>query len=148
MGIHLQLTVTPTTCLQVERRIYYDEVEGMMGEWLDATSTLVLTLCSNRRSLRRGSPGKCRALEDVALVARPYDLKAELGAVGNSTNEGAAAQDVGVATHSSNESEIDPLVFPLTLRVLSTIPVVLHAIGGDDGPIDIGARLYMSSYLC
>lgn len=148
MGIHLQLTVTPTTCLQVERRIYYDEVEGLMVEWLDATSTVVLTLCSNRRSLRRGSPGKCRALEDVALVIRPYDLKVELGAVGNSTNEGAAAQDVGVATHSSNESEIDPLVFPLTLRVLSTIPVVLHAIGGDDGPIDIGARLYMSSYLC
>ncbi|XP_008219749.1 PREDICTED: DIS3-like exonuclease 2 isoform X1 [Prunus mume] len=134
--------------LAVERRIYYDEVEGLMVEWLDATSTVVLTLCSNRRSLRRGSPGKCRALEDVALVIRPYDLKAELGAVGNSTNEGAAAQDVGVATHSSNESEIDPLVFPLTLRVLSTISVVLHAIGGDDGPIDIGARLYMSSYLC
>ncbi|XP_050127219.1 DIS3-like exonuclease 2 isoform X2 [Malus sylvestris] len=130
--------------LAVERRIYYDEVEGLMAEWLDATSTVVLNLCSNRRSLRRGSPGKWRALEDVALVVRPYGLKAELGGTGNSSNEGAGTQDVGGATHS----EIDPLVFPLTLRVLSTIPVVLHAVGGDDGPVDIGARLYMSSYLC
>ncbi|CAN6583898.1 unnamed protein product [Malus baccata var. baccata] len=129
--------------LAVERRIYYDEVEGLMVEWLDATSTLVLNLCSNRRSHRRGSPGKWRALEDVALVVRPYDLKAELGGTGNSSKEGAVVQDVGVATHS----EIDAVVFPLTLRVLSTFPVVLHAIGGDDGPVDIGARLYVSSYL-
>lgn len=42
--------------------------------------------------------------------------------------------------------ELEPAVFPMTVSVLSTIPVAVHAVGGEDGPLDIGARLYTSSY--
>ncbi|PRQ26500.1 putative exoribonuclease II [Rosa chinensis] len=127
--------------LAVERRINYDEVEGLMVEWLDATSTLVLSLGTDRRTFRRGSPGKWRALEDAALIVSPYDLQAEPSPAGKSSNEPSS-------NGCSLNSEVEPMVFPLTVRLLSTIHVVLHAVGGDDGPVDIGARLYMSSYLC
>ncbi|XP_048332455.2 DIS3-like exonuclease 2 isoform X2 [Ziziphus jujuba] len=133
--------------LAIERRIYYDEVEGLMVEWLDATSTLVLSLSPNRRCLRRGSPGRWRALEDVALIVSPCDLKSEQDVSGSSNDEhGAAAYNSELSNSGSSEIEIDPVVFPLTVHVLSTIPVALHAVGGDDGPVDIGARLYTSSY--
>lgn len=115
----------------MERRIYYDEVEGLTVEWLDTTSTLVLSMCSNRRPFRRGSPGKWRALEEVALVSCPCDLKVAM--------DGSDELD-------ASETELDPAVFPLTVRLLSTIPVALNAIGGNDGPLDIGVRLYMTSY--
>lgn len=42
---------------------------------------------------------------------------------------------------------IDPGVFPMTVHLLSTIPVALNAVVGADGPLDIGVRLYMSTYL-
>ncbi|XP_050363087.1 DIS3-like exonuclease 2 [Argentina anserina] len=126
--------------LGVERRISYDEVEGLMVEWLEATSTLVLSLRADRRSFKRGSPGKWRDLEDVALVVNPSDLEAEPRLVGKSSNEQSS-------NGCSLNSELAPMVFPLTMRILSTISVVLHAVGGDDGPVDIGARLYISSYI-
>lgn len=44
------------------------------------------------------------------------------------------------------ESDVEPAVFPLTVRVLTAVPVVLHAVGGEDGPCDIGVRLYINSY--
>ena len=133
---------------QIERRIYYDEVEGLIAEWLEATSTLVLNFYPNRRSHRRGSPGKWRPIEDIALVLSPCELHNEPGVVssGSSKPVDSSVGDSVITSYSSAENELDPPVFPLTLRVLSTIPVTLHAIGGDDGPIDIGARLYMSSY--
>lgn len=137
---------------QIERRIYYDEVEGLTVEWLETTSTLVLSL-ANKRSSRRGGPGKWRALEDIAFVVSPCDVKIELGVFGGSSSEQVG--DTGVAAQASDpicksvisNTEVDPGVFPLTVHLLSTIPVVLHAVGGDDGPLDIGARLYLSSYL-
>ncbi|CBI19050.3 unnamed protein product, partial [Vitis vinifera] len=119
--------------LGIERRIYYDEVEGLTVEWLDATSTLVVNLSTNKCSRWRGNQGKYRQLEDVAWVIRPCNLKQEVD---------ACMSESGVP----DANEIDPLFFPLTVRTLSTIPVVLHAVGGDDGPLDIGARLYMNSY--
>ncbi|XP_062146573.1 DIS3-like exonuclease 2 isoform X3 [Alnus glutinosa] len=139
--------------LAMERRIYYDEVESLTVEWLEATSTLVLNLCPNKHSSRRGSPGRWKALEDVAFVVRPYDLEVELGVFGGSSNEqigdtGFVAQNLEPVCKSDiTNTEVDPGVFPLTVHLLSTIPVTLHAVGGDDGPIDIGVRLYMSSYL-
>lgn len=42
--------------------------------------------------------------------------------------------------------EVEPAAFPLTVRILSTVSISLHAVGADDGPHDIGARLYVSSY--
>ncbi|XP_010274334.1 PREDICTED: DIS3-like exonuclease 2 isoform X2 [Nelumbo nucifera] len=140
--------------LAIERRIYYDEVEGLTVEWLEMTSALVIDLCTSKRSQNRGSPGKCRALEDVAWIISSCDLKPEWEAFGDVNYEGGATQEGVVSVPSkdsepviSGGSEIGPAVFPLTVRLLSTIPVVLHAIGGDDEPLDIGARLYMSSYL-
>ncbi|GAB2235200.1 hypothetical protein Droror1_Dr00027694 [Drosera rotundifolia] len=115
--------------LAIERRIYYDEVEGLMVEWLETTSTLVLYFFPNRHAQRRGSPSKFRPLEDVALLVSPCDLMSE-------TMEA-----------SSSTGDPDPAVFPMTVHLLSTIPVALHAVGGDYGPLDIGARLYVSSYL-
>lgn len=109
--------------LAIERRIYYDEVEGLTVDWLEATSTLVLNFSTgDKRANRRYSPGnKYKSLEEAALVVRPCDI-------------------------IESDSELEPAVFPLTMRLLSTIPVALHAVGGDDGPCDVGARLYMSSY--
>ncbi|CAK7347018.1 unnamed protein product [Dovyalis caffra] len=127
--------------LAIERRVYYDEVEGLTVEWLEATSTLVLNICASKRSVRRAGSGYYRALDEVAWVINPCDdhtLEPDM----ESTKGCSAVQ------HSDpiSKSEIDPLVFPLTVRLLSTIPVALHAIGGDDGPLDIGVRLLASSY--
>uniref|UniRef100_A0A5B7BIX7 DIS3-like exonuclease 2 n=1 Tax=Davidia involucrata TaxID=16924 RepID=A0A5B7BIX7_DAVIN len=139
--------------LSIERRIYYDEVEDLVVEWLDSTSTLVLNFSTNKRFHKRGSLGKCRMLEDVAMVTSPYDLKPALDLSEDRENEGGTSQiegDTGVSSGDrapiSDIIEMEPAVFPLTVHLLSTIPVALHAIGGDDGPLDIGARLYMSSY--
>lgn len=130
----------------------------MTVEWLDATSTLVVNLSTNKCSRWRGNQGKYRQLEDVAWVIRPCNLKQEVDAFGDTVNEWGATtvgRDASVASLRprctsesgvSDANEIDPLFFPLTVRTLSTIPVVLHAVGGDDGPLDIGARLYMNSY--
>lgn len=118
----------------MERRIYYDEIEGLIIEWLETTSTLVLDLRTNKRFQKRSSSGKCRTLEDAALVVNPCDLSSEQSLQDN-TKEAEAIQDGNY-----------PAVFPLTLQVLSSVPVVLYAVGGDGSPLDIGARLYMSSY--
>lgn len=119
-----------------------------MAEWLDATSTLILSLCTDKRLRRRGSPGRFRSLEEVALVTSPYDSILELNlSIENGKDDRAAKTVSDVSNDSvSGIPEIEPSVFPLTVRLLSTIPVALQAIGGDDGPLDIGARLYVSSY--
>ncbi|KAK6939838.1 Ribonuclease II/R [Dillenia turbinata] len=144
--------------LAIERRIYYDDVEGLMAEWLETTSTQVLSLSTSKRSHRRGSLGKFKALEDVALVASPYYPDLEHCVINKHVHDLRGSQEVGedtgrsledpepISRISSSDIEVDPAVFPLTVRLLSTIPVALHALGGGDGPLDIGARLYMSSY--
>ncbi|GAB4861373.1 hypothetical protein Ancab_036535 [Ancistrocladus abbreviatus] len=134
--------------LAIERRIYYDEVEGLMVEWFDATCTLVVSFCPTKRMHRRGSPGKFKALEDVAWVVSPCDLKpaADESAPQNGDSSLQCQSLDSVSKPGGLASEIDAAVFPLTVRLLSTIPVALHAVGGDDGPLDIAARLYMTSY--
>lgn len=107
----------------IERRIYYDEVESLAVEWLETTSTLVLDLLKVKRPRKLYNWRKFRPVEDAALVVYPSE-----------DNEAA------------ERKEPSPAMFPLVLRLLSTVPVALHAIGGDDGPLDIGARLYTCSY--
>ncbi|KAJ1384391.1 Ribonuclease II/R, conserved site [Sesbania bispinosa] len=138
--------------LAIERRIYYDEVEGLAVEWLEATSTLVLSMCpTNRRAFRRGSPNKWRAFEEFSLLTCPCNIKVTMDNSNQSDDckvgDSISAMDsVPISRLDSSDTEIEPAVFPLTVRLLSTIPVALHAVGGDDGPLDIGVRLYMSSY--
>lgn len=113
------------TKLAIERRIYYDEVEGLSAEWLETTSTLVLNYFPSNRPHRRGSTSKFKTIEDVSLVTFPYN---------------SSEPELDIC------EDIEPVVFPLVLNLFSTIPVALHPIAGDDGPLDIGARLYTSSY--
>ncbi|XP_021755189.1 DIS3-like exonuclease 2 [Chenopodium quinoa] len=132
--------------LAIERRIYYDDVDGLIAEWLEATSTLVLNYVhhNNKRFQRRGSQYK--PLEEVALVCSPCNLEPEFDALQND-NSGKPCEPTDCVKNSCQPVvKIDPVVSPLTIRVLSTIPVALHAVGGDDGPLDIAARLYVTSY--
>lgn len=133
--------------LAIERRIYYDDVDGLVAEWLEATSTLVLNyVYSSKRFQRKGSPGKHKLLEEVALICSPCNLQPDFDALQND-NSGKPCKPTDCLKNSSQSAmKIDPAVFPLTIRVLSTIPVALHAVGGDDGPVDIAARLYVTSY--
>ncbi|XP_051129384.1 DIS3-like exonuclease 2 isoform X2 [Andrographis paniculata] len=122
--------------LAIERRIYYDEVEGLIVQWLEATSTLVLSQSSHKRLGRRSSPGKCKTLEEAVLIVNPADPNLE----------SKSSQDFEGGEGEPKTCGDEPAFFPLTIHLLSTIPVALHAVGGDDGPLDIVARLYVSSY--
>ncbi|CAN0892512.1 DIS3-like exonuclease 2 [Linum grandiflorum] len=121
--------------LAMERRVHYDEVEGLSAEWLEATSTLVLSICPNRRSSRRASSNFRRSLSEVAWVVNPSNTEVDPASVSQRLDGSRISR-----------FEIDPAVSPLTVRILSTIPVALHALGGDDGPLDIGVSLFISSY--
>lgn len=86
-------------------------------------------------------------------MVSPCDLcvaKCSALSVHDTESSDAVSKDEVVHDTESSEvvskDEVAPAVFPLTVQLFSTIPVVLHAVGGDDGPLDIGARLYMSSY--
>lgn len=114
----------------------------------------MLSFFGTRRSHRSRGSVKWKALEDVALVVSPCDQNVEQRTPGVSPSElVGASTDIAAVEHEPNlkshvsDTGVDPAVFPLTVRLLSTIPVALHAVGGNDGPIDIGVRLYMSSYL-
>lgn len=64
---------------------------------------------------------------------------------GKHCNEAIETEEEDVVASILHIQDVEPAVFPLTVRILSTISVVLHAVGGN-GPHDIGARLYVSSY--
>uniref|UniRef100_A0A1J3D6C6 DIS3-like exonuclease 2 n=1 Tax=Noccaea caerulescens TaxID=107243 RepID=A0A1J3D6C6_NOCCA len=116
--------------LGIERRIYYDQIEGLSAEWLETTSTLIIDKLYCKRG---GGRGYFKPLKEVVHLVSPCDLC-------------AAKCSAMSVDETVPEDEVAPAVFPLTVQLFSTIPVVLHAVGGDDGPLDIGARLYMTSY--
>ncbi|CAA7013395.1 unnamed protein product [Microthlaspi erraticum] len=116
--------------LGIERRIYYDQIEGLSAEWLEATSSLIIDKLYSKRG---GGRGYFKPLKEVAYLVSPCDLC-------------VAKCSAMSVDETVPEDEVAPAVFPLTVQLFSTIPVVLHAVGGDDGPLDIGARLYMTSY--
>ncbi|XP_073011074.1 DIS3-like exonuclease 2 [Typha latifolia] len=127
----------------IERRIYYDEVGGLVVDWLETTNTLVLDI-HRSKCFQRRSPMKYRTVEDVALVLNPSEeVLCEEDNKPEATEEEYCAAKL---TPLGQPDKDHTAVFPLVLRHLSSIPVALHAIGGDDGPLDIGIRLYMSSY--
>lgn len=133
---------------QIERRIYYDEVDGLLAEWLEATGTLVLSF-SRKRSNKKSTPSKWRPFEDVALLVNPVDSMSEYEI--NATDKPlstAPGMESGKSQSlvSISSNDIEPPMLPLTVRVFSKIPVVLYAVGGEDGPLDIDAKLFLCSY--
>ncbi|KAH7683826.1 Exoribonuclease II protein [Dioscorea alata] len=127
----------------MERRIYYDDVEGLSVEWLETTCTLVLDLPKINPLLRKDSPGKLRSPMDVAMLIDPSQVfLPEDDNVNQEGQNGVSSLHPG----SQDKDRIEPSFFPLTLQHLSSLPVALHAVGGNDGPVDIGVRLYMCSY--
>ncbi|WVZ73613.1 hypothetical protein U9M48_021899 [Paspalum notatum var. saurae] len=133
--------------LAMERRIYYDEVEGLSVEWLEATGTLVLDACRNMPAQRRGTQMKCRPIEEVAMVVNPSEwmLSEEEEESGAAEAGGFTAKSV-LLSGDAVKVQAAPAVLPLVIHYLSDIPVVLHATGGENCAVDIGVRLYMASY--
>uniref|UniRef100_A0A0E0K5D5 RNB domain-containing protein n=1 Tax=Oryza punctata TaxID=4537 RepID=A0A0E0K5D5_ORYPU len=133
--------------LAMERRIHYDEVEGLSIEWLEATGTLVLDSCRNRPPQRRGSQVKYRAFEEVAMMVNPSEsMFSEEDEESGATEAGCDTAKSVLLSDEAVKAQVAPAVLPLVIQYLSEIPVVLHAIGGEDSAVDIGVRLYMSSY--
>lgn len=136
--------------LATEKRIYYDEIEGLTAEWHETTSVLILSISSPNKRNKKSGPGYYRPLEGVALIVNPSDVCSESNITGTC---GCGVRCTGDSEAASTDlvlnkkADISPGTFPLTVGILSTIPVALSAVGGDDGPLDIKARLYMSSYL-
>ncbi|GAB4844879.1 hypothetical protein Ancab_038271 [Ancistrocladus abbreviatus] len=135
--------------LTIERSIYYDEVEGLMVEWFEATSMPVLSFCPNKSIHHRRSPGKFKALEYVVWVVSPSDvnLEADDSATQNGDSSLPCQSKPGFSFKTrrvgfSNRS----CFFPSDGASALNNPFALHAVGGDDGPLDIAARLYMTSY--
>lgn len=131
--------------MQMERRIYYDEVEGLLVEWLEATGRLVLDAFWNKPIQRRVTHMKCRPIEEVAMVVNPSELSEEDEESG-ATEAGACTVKPVFLSGNAVKAQAAPAVLPLVIHYLSDIPVVLHAIGGEDCAVDIGVRLYMASY--
>ncbi|CAN8270698.1 unnamed protein product [Cochlearia groenlandica] len=121
--------------LGIERRIYYDQIEGLSVDYLEATSTLIIKNKLYSKSNGRGKGGGYyyKPLKESVYLVSPCDMSV------HDTNS-------SVKEEEEEEVVIVPTVFPLTVGLFSTVPVVLNALGGDDGPLDIGARLYMTSY--
>jgi DIS3-like exonuclease 2 len=150
----------------MERRIYYEDIEGVTAEWFEATGTLVLDISSSKNipqrranQSRNGRPQ--RTVADIATLVNPTDSSSsspeqesfediirevQERLAGKVFTDDVAPEISGGADQLASNADIEPTVFPLTLRSLSSVPVSLHAIGGDNRPLDVAARLYVSSY--
>jgi DIS3-like exonuclease 2 len=150
----------------MERRIYYEEIEGVNAEWFAATGTLVLDISPPtvpKNWSNDSKPGRPqRTVADIATVVNPTD------SIGSSPEEesyediireveerlaGKIYTDDISANFSlgendlSSEVKVEPAVLPLTLRLFSMVPVSLHAAGGGNQPLEITVKLYISSYV-
>ena len=123
----------------MERRITYEDTEGLSVEWFSMTCTAILDRVTQRSS-KKGKQSRARVLTDVAYVVNPAnssDMFDEAVVEPNEINE----------DNTSAGKKPEPAVLPLTLRLLASVPVQVFAIGGDSRPLDIAVRLYLSSYL-
>lgn len=134
--------------IAMERRIYYEDAEGFGVEWCSNTGTVILNLLP--KSFRKERQGRGRAFKEVAYLVNPAD-----SFNGAPLNEDAQVVETNLDDESGPEHQgctdademPEPAVVPLTLRLLSSVPVYVFATGGNSKPLDIGVRLYISSYL-
>eukprot|EP00250_Pteridium_aquilinum_P019126 c24308_g1_i2 orf=246-4160(+) len=139
--------------IAMERRVYFEDTEGLGVEWFNLTGTVILDLSHQKGSRRDSRQGRGRAFTDVAYLVNP-------ALSSDAEDEASVAADRQlVNTNLSDESGLDfqkgtdadkkpePAVLPLTLRLLASVPVYVFAIGGNSRPLDIAVRLYVSSYL-
>lgn len=138
----------------------------MTADWFEATGTLVLDIAPEKSTVQRrppqGKPGRPqRTVADIATLVNPADSlgsspdldsyddiirEVEDRLAGKLLTEDEAGQLPVGTGQLARDAEVEPTVFPLTLRLFSAVPVSLHAIGGDKRLLDIVARLYVSSY--
>ncbi|KAJ7569501.1 hypothetical protein O6H91_01G081300 [Diphasiastrum complanatum] len=132
--------------IAMERRIYYDEIDGLKAEWLEAIGSLVLDIAQSKLLPQKHCQGKTRNSRDVAVLVNPAHHKnqaLEIDGI-NEVEERVYSDKTQVI---GSEKEIEPAVLPIILRPFSSVPVSLHAVGGENRPVDVGVRLYLSSYL-
>lgn len=142
--------------IAMERRVYYEDTEGLTVEWFNMTGTVILDLMP-QRSFKKEKQGRGRAFTDVAYLVNPAyscDDTEVLKDVVSSMQEGqqvnANLGDESVLEFKEGtdaDKKPEAAVLPLTLRLLAPVPVQVFAIGGDSRPLDIAVRLYLSSYL-
>lgn len=159
------LTLVSLWITQMERRIYYDEIEGVNAEWFEATGTLVLDISPTKKSTpqkrSQGRSGRQRTVSDIAMVVNPADghgsspEKESYEDVIREVEQRLAGKDFPYESPPAfdveglaSDAEVEPTVFPLTLRLFSAVPVSLHSIGGgaDHRPLDVAVKVYVSSY--
>lgn len=109
-------------------------------EWLEATSTVILTVSGHKSSCGASPVRNIRPLEESVMLMSPLELD-------QGPKFGPSAAYASTSSAEKLGLEMQPLAFPVTVSLLSTIPVLLHAVGGEGVPVDICARLYGSSYL-
>jgi DIS3-like exonuclease 2 len=149
----------------MERRIYYEEIEGVNAEWFAATGTLVLDISPPtvpKKWSNDSKPGRQqRTVADIATVVNPTDSigsspeeesyediirEVEERLAGKIYTDDISANVFLGENHLSSEVKVEPAVLPLTLRLFSMVPVSLHAAGGGNQPLEITVKLYISSY--
>lgn len=99
----------------LERRIYFEDLQGAQAEFFESTRTVVISEARESGRSAKKAARKAAAVEEY----------------GDALAEDAAA--IGV----------EPAVLPMTLRMLSSVPVVCYAITGNNRPMDIGVRLFL-----
>lgn len=151
----------------MERRIYYDEIEGLNAEWFEATGTLVLNLSPEKSAHNNKKYGQARGrpkrtVADVAHLVNPTDCRPAISQEETYEDMRREVEDrlagkvipeeeggvvvTGDDRGGEGDVEVEPAVLPITLRWFSSVPVSIHAIGGENRPLDIAVRLYVSSY--
>jgi DIS3-like exonuclease 2 len=99
----------------LERRIYFEDLAGAQAEFFESTKTVVISEARESHRSAKKAAKKVAAKEEY----------------GNALAEEAA------------ELGIEAAVLPLTLKMLSSVPVVCYAITGNNRPMDVGVRLYL-----
>ncbi|KAH7299125.1 hypothetical protein KP509_25G073900 [Ceratopteris richardii] len=133
--------------IAMERRVYYEDTDGLGIEWCSNTCTAILDLLHFKTS-RKERQGRGRPLAEVAYLVNPAYCMDDLVDKDNQLAETDLDDERGLENEECcGENKMpEPAVLPLTLRLLAPVPTYVFATGGNGRPLDIGVRLYVSSY--